>query len=46
MVNERRSFGTENVNKDTQTAIRNTLKRFQDGYSKRDLSYLPNFIDE
>ena len=46
MVNERRNFGTENVNKDIQTAIRNTLKRFQDGYSKRALSSLPNFIDE
>lgn len=35
-----------NENKNVQIVIRNTLKKFQDGYTKRDLSLIPQFIDE
>jgi len=43
---ERRNLGRGNAREEVQRSVRDTLTKFQNGYSKRDITLKDSFIDE
>ncbi|MDT8718423.1 hypothetical protein IAI10_17285 [Clostridium sp. 19966] len=43
---DRRNFGKGNANEEVQYSVRNVLKKFQNGYSKRDINLKDSFVEE